>query len=181
MDLADVFAIDGHDGAGKSTLARWLAGNVNGSYQRPYSGPLGAALMNAGSRGDVPTIVALGEEGISNGLKAAGAVRPIILDRAWITLASFVDWPTFASAWRLWIPTVVCWADLPTTLSRLSQRSEESESVARHRHYLGKYLALAEHTASLVIRTDLYAISECQDMLTGWLLKNPSPPRILPK
>lgn len=178
INITGVFAIDGHDGAGKTTLARWLATSIGGSYQRPFHGALGAALLDAANHGNAARVIALGEEGIRNALTAVGAVRPVILDRSWMTVASLVDWETFAPVWHLWIPTVLCWADLSTTLDRLDKRTEQTESIDSHSHYLDIYRSLAKRTNSFVVRTDLNSTHQCHDILISWLKGNPSQPRI---
>lgn len=163
-----ILAVDGHDGTGKTTLAMWLAKQVDGTYQRPFSGALGAALLNAANRGDVTQVIALGNEGIDTAISAAGDRRPIVLDRCWMTVASLVTWTEFSSAWKCWIPTILCWADLETTVSRLNQRAEEPETVESHRHYLRVYCELAERTDSRILRTDLNSLDECKSILLDW-------------
>jgi hypothetical protein len=176
IDLSGVFALDGHDGSGKTSLARWLAASVNGTYQRPFSGALGGALLRAGERGDVATVIALGEEGIGNAISAAGSGRPVILDRGWMTVASFVQWEQFYPAWRLWMPTALCWADLTTTLERLGRRAEKAEDAATHSGFIEIYRGLAERTGSCVVPTGLLVESQCRDALAAWLRSRPAPP-----
>lgn len=176
INLSGIFAVDGHDGSGKTTLARSLAASVGGSYQRPFHGSLGDALLSAGKRRDTAGVIAIGEKGIGNAIAAARAVRPVILDRAWMTIASLVDWGEFSRVWRLWVPTALCWADLATTLDRLDQRFEERETTDTHRHYLDVYRRLAEGTRSYIIRTDLSSELECHELLMGWLEGHPELP-----
>jgi thymidylate kinase len=177
-DLNRVYALDGHDGAGKTTLARGLADRLNAAYQRPFHGALGAALLQAAEQKDQAKVIALGQEGIESALTAAGADRPIILDRGWITVASLVDWQIFNPAWHYWIPTALCWADLATTLQRLEKRKGElSETIEYHQHYLGVYQSLAECSGSFVVRTDHNSADQCLDLLTDWVKGSPAPPR----
>lgn len=178
IDLSGVFAVDGHDGSGKTTLARQLAASVEGSYQRPFHGSLGIALLSAGNRGDVAEVVGIGEEGIRSAIAAAGPVRPVILDRAWMTVASLLDWKEFSAIWRLWPPTALCWAGLATTLDRLEQRSEQQETIDSHRHYLAVYRFLADRTKTYIVRTDLHSEPQCHALLMEWLRLNPAPPHI---
>jgi energy-coupling factor transporter ATP-binding protein EcfA2 len=168
-----IVALDGHDGAGKTTLARALAERVSGSYRRPFHGPLGAALLDAAARGDFDRVITLGEEGIRTAAKAS---VPVVLDRGWMTVASLIDgsrFPTFAARWHWWIPTALCWADLPTTLERLGRREDAVETTASHRHYLAVYRDLAERTGSVIVRTDVNSTQACVEKLAEWFLRDP--------
>jgi len=179
IDLPGIFAIDGHDGSGKTTLAHWLASQTNASFQQPFRGEPGSALLRAASGGDASKVTAVGQEAVMTAIAAAGTVRPVILDRAWMTVASLVEWKAFGRSWRLWMSTVLCWADLPTTLDRLAQRSEPGETVDWHSHYIELYRSLAERTGSYVIRTDVNSTSESCDLLLRWFKRNPLPPKLI--
>jgi predicted ATPase len=165
-------ALDGHDGAGKTTLARALASRMGGIYRRPFHGILGTKLLKAAERGDFQTIVALGEQGIDAALASEGIVLPIVLDRGWMTIASLIEprrLPEFMSRWNRWIPTALCWADLQTTLQRLSGRNEPFVAVAKHEEYLAIYLALAKRSMSPIVRTDLHSERSCLEFLLSWV------------
>ena len=169
IDISGVFAIDGHDGSGKTTLARALAQRTNGSYQRTFQGLTGEALLIAAKRGEVEEVVRVGEEAISRAIAAAGSVRPIVLDRGWMTVASLIGWNRFSSLWHLWIPTALCWVNLAITLDRLARRGEPPETNDTHAHYLREYRSLAHHTRSYVLRTDLNSESDCLQLLLMWV------------
>jgi hypothetical protein len=168
IDVAGVFAIDGHDGAGKTTLARWLAINTGGMYVRTFYGTYGSTLLSAADNDDTALVLTIGEAAICNAISTAGAVRPIILDRAWMTVASLIDWHLFMPRWSMWIPTVLCWANLDTTTSRLGQRNEQPEAIDIHRKYLDVYRSLAIMSDNYVLRTDLNTVEQCQELLMAW-------------
>jgi hypothetical protein len=172
MTLPQIVALDGHDAAGKTTLAHALADKLGGVYRRPFHGSLGAELLRAGERGDFDRVIAIGEEGIGTALEAAGECKPIVLDRSWMTVASLIQpelLSTFFAGWQRWIPTALCWADLPTTVRRLEHRTEPEQTIATHQQYLAKYLKIAKHSASPVIRTDLYSEQSCLKFLLKWI------------
>ncbi len=167
-----VIALDGHDGAGKTTLARALAEHVSGVYARPFHGAIGIALLEAGAAGDLDRLIAIGERAIGAALDTAGERRPVVLDRGWMTVASLstrAQFEAFAARWRLWVPTALCWANLSTTLARLADRDEGQETVASHRYYLDVYRSLAERTDSLIVRTDIESSQRCLDILSEWV------------
>ena len=68
-------------------------------------------------------------------------------------MASLVDGGDFHDSWTLWIPTILCWADLPTTLARLAERDEPAESVARHEYYIARYKEIAEANGCPMVDT----------------------------
>lgn len=173
-----VIALDGHDGAGKTSLAGALASQIGGTCVQPFSGTAGRALLNAGIRGDAEALVTIGTEAIEKAISSVPGTNPIILDRGWMTAASFVPASDFFfSTWKRWIPTTLCWADLENTLSRLSIRQEErSESVNWHRSYLDSYMKLAKDSGCPVLRTDLLDSEECLRRLVTWAESAPEKP-----
>jgi len=157
-----VIGLDGHDGSGKTTLARSLAAHLAAEYARPFAGATGAALMRAGEAGDLRETIAIGQEAMARVLARANPARPLVLDRSWLTVASFCPWDEFASHWSHWVPTILCWADVPTTLERLAQRGDRDRfrPVAWHRQYLARYEALAKAAGVPIVRTDDVSVDE---------------------
>jgi hypothetical protein len=169
--LGGVVAIDGHDGAGKTTLARALVDRIGGVYRRPFHGALGAALLDAAERRDLDRLIAVGSDGITQATRDAGTPPLIVLDRGWMTVASHVDrkfCAAFTARWSLWMPTALCWADLTTTLGRLGTRTEPPEARESHRRYLAIYRALARRAEATIVRTDRHSERACLDALVEW-------------
>ncbi|MCW8091148.1 hypothetical protein [Alteromonas sp. ASW11-130] len=174
--MMKVFALDGHDGAGKTSLAQALAKQVGGVYARPFGGETGARLLSAGNDKRVDELVTIGRDAILKAIRPhIKDSTPVILDRGWVTVASFVaDKPAFFKQWTLWCPTTLCWIDLNTTLKRLHTRlhsnspqyqDEQAEKLCWHRHYLAIYFELAERFNLPVLRTDQHAFQPCLDKL----------------
>jgi thymidylate kinase len=149
-----VLGIDGHDGSGKTTLAENLAGRLGGSYRRPFSGQMGREFLAAGESGEFSRAIELGAAAIDRAISEPDLRAPVVLDRSWITVASVTPWDLFSRQWTHWLPTMVCWCDLETTLRRLAQRSEKSADVAWHEHYISRYQELANIGRCPLIRTD---------------------------
>lgn len=141
--IEGVVGIDGHDGTGKTTIAGNVAAQLGMRYLRPFGGHRGLELSRASAEGNTQEVLRIGAAALNDALQSAAGRGPAIFDRSWLTVASLVDDAEFHATWTLWIPTVLCWADLPTTLARLAQRDEPEESEARHRYYIAKYKTIA--------------------------------------
>ncbi|MFL6164076.1 MAG: hypothetical protein ACJ74U_17885 [Jatrophihabitantaceae bacterium] len=174
--LTGVIGLDGHDGAGKTTLAVALAGVSGSAYVRPFSGAVGRELMAAAEKADTAAVAEIGRTALSGALADHG--RPLVLDRSWMTVASLMPATEFAACWSIWIPTVLCWSALPATLERLASRSEEPRTAAWHRHYLERYLAISEQFGVPVLRTDDRTPAECLALLLSEFA--PARPRVNP-
>lgn len=161
-----ILALDGHDAAGKTTLAARLAERIDGRYVRPFGGSYGSSLIDAYKRGRDADVLAIGHEALSVALAAAAPADRLVLDRSWVTVGTLVPAEVFAESWRLWIPTALIWCDLETTLARLSARSdEEMETREWHARFLDLYLARFKIRPGPVIRSDLEGEEQCSDRL----------------
>ena len=165
-----VIALDGHDGSGKTTLAKKLATALGGITLRPFAGQSGTALLEAGQQQDVSRLVELGSTAIRACINSADPDMPIVLDRAWLTVASFVpDNADFFKLWPLKIPTALCWVNLKNTQIRLNERTyEQAATLDWHRHYLNTYQVLAERFNIPIIRTDQQDVETCLAQLEHW-------------
>lgn len=167
MTAQQVLALDGHDGAGKTTLARQLAARVGGRYVRPFAGAQGSALMQAYEHGDTERVIEIGAQALGESM-ARSSGEALVLDRGWLTVSTLVPQPLFAARWNLWVPTVLLWCDLRTTLQRLGMREEEAPESSRwHEEFLAVYLQRRELRDGPVLRTDLLAPDDCLDRLAA--------------
>ncbi|KGJ72226.1 hypothetical protein GY21_16860 [Cryobacterium roopkundense] len=164
QSFAGVIGIDGHNGTGKTTIAQGVARALNASYQRPFAGEHGALLADANRAGDGEAVLRIGSSALTAAIRRNGPTRPIVLDRSWITVGSLLTDEEFYDRWNIWVPTILCWSDLPTTLERLGRRGEQTESADWHEHYIDRYRCMAEDRGCLIVNTgqcsDAEAIAE---------------------
>lgn len=167
-----LLAIDGHDGAGKSTLATALAERVGGEYVRPFAGARGAALIAAWRARQSNKVIQIGREALVAALAEASDAKPLILDRGWLTVATLVPQSDFSAEWTLWLPTALVWCDELTTRARLANRSQQDEEPDDwHEYFLAVYRErLALHPGTIV-RTDLMSEeSAVEELLKAYII-----------
>jgi len=158
--LAGIIGIDGHEGTGKTTIARGVARALNASYQRPFGGERGLLLARADEAGDVDAVLRIGSAALTSAIWRSGPTRPVVLDRSWMTVGSLMTDEDFYDEWQVWVPTILCWADLPTTMARLDRRDEPAKSLAWHQHYIDRYRRMAEDRGCVIVDTSQHSDTE---------------------
>lgn len=155
------FALDGHDAAGKTTLARSLAEATGARYIRPFGGDPGRRLIEAYRDGRHNDVLAIGRAAILSQLQAAAA-DTLVLDRGWVTVATLVPRELFLAEWDLWLPSALLWCDEATTIRRLDVRAaDEHEPDDWHAHFLATYLDRFGLRPGVVVRTDQQSELDC--------------------
>lgn len=161
-----ILVIDGHDGAGKTTLARRLAEDLGARYVRPFSGTEGERMLEAAERGRFAEAARLGREMVRRASRGAG--RGVqIFDRQWMTLFTLLP-ESFWPGWHPLPPTVMCRAGLEATLSRLEDRGQGRADIEWHVRYLDRYESIARRFRVPILRTDQAGESASLAWLRNW-------------
>ncbi|MCH9649695.1 MAG: hypothetical protein K0U98_15760 [Deltaproteobacteria bacterium] len=161
-----ILALDGHDGAGKTTLARRLAEELDAPYVYPFTGSQGSRILTAAEAGEheESQTIAL------HLLRQACDRNPhpiLVFDRHWMTVFTLLP----EAFWEEWQPlpaTTLCWADLDTTLERLGARDEKAMPQSWHRYYIDLYLRLAERFSINVLETHRMTEDEAAERVLLW-------------
>lgn len=147
----DVLVLDGHDGAGKTSIARRLDPEY-GRYAKPFEGTLGDHLAWLASNARWEEVDATARAAVDEIMDRHADALRLIFDRHWLSMFTLLP-----EAYRVrWYPvprTIFCWTTLDTTLRRLDRRGEPVGDVTKHRRYVEAYQALAERYRVPVIDT----------------------------
>jgi hypothetical protein len=90
-----------------------------------------------------------------------------IFDRHWMTVFSMLP-EEYWHSWEPLPPTTLCWADLPTTLERLKNRTQPDDDDFDHPHYLSVYWKLAVTFGCNIVRTDKLDLEESLAAVLAW-------------
>jgi hypothetical protein len=150
-----VFVLDGHDAAGKTTLAALLAERTGARLIRPFEGKLGKLIAWSWGRSEFELADSIARASVRKELASNGGAPALVFDRHWLSLFTVLP-RSFHDAWRPLPPTVLCWTDVETTCRRLAERGEPVGDVRTHEHYCARYRELAaEHGVPVVDTTRL--------------------------
>ncbi|HEY9259625.1 hypothetical protein [Chitinophaga sp.] len=161
-----ILAIDGHDGAGKTTMAILLAQALGAKYLRPFGGTTGAALIEHAEKKEYQQVADLGRAAV-NALLQENDQDILVFDRHWMTIFTLIP-EAYRQDWLPVPPTTLCYAGISTTLQRLAIRTEETFDVAYHTGYMAQYLSLGKTFGANILRTDQHSQEACLAQLLTW-------------
>ena len=162
-----VVVLDGHDGSGKTTLARLAAQRLGGRYVKPFDSTLGdmIAWLCAEKRFDLADQLA--RASIGKILAENSDSSLLVFDRHWLSM--FTLFPMeFRDSWFPLPTTMLCWTDLETTRRRLSARGEDPSGDWEHEHFIGLYRSLAGQFDVPIIDTTCESVEESLARIVGW-------------
>jgi hypothetical protein len=163
-----VFVLDGHDAAGKTTLAALLAERTGARLVRPFEGKLGKLIAWSWGRGDFEVADTIARASVRKELASNGDARALVFDRHWLSLFTVLP-RRLHDAWQPLPPTVLCWTDVETTCRRLAERGEEVGDVRTHAHYCAVYRELAAEHGVPVVDTTRLGVEEAYAVVAAEL------------
>jgi hypothetical protein len=151
MPVPRILVIDGHDGAGKSSLAGLVARRLGWAAARPFTGAVSAAFYRCLARDDPDQLHAIARRAVAR----LEALHPggVVFDRHWLTMLSVLP-PSLHGRWLPPPPTLLCWTDPVTTLHRVSARGETRRNdLDLHRAHCALFLEHAQRHGIPVLDT----------------------------
>jgi len=164
-----IVVIDGHDGAGKTTLATKLAAELNGRYVKPFGGSLGDMIAWLWQRSRFREADALARAALEMAIAESKEDEILVFDRHWLTMYSVLP----EEYWPGWEPrprrTILCWCDVPTTVERLTARGEPAGEISVHAYYCDVYADLARRFQIPIIDTSALGPDDTLDQARSCL------------
>jgi broad-specificity NMP kinase len=155
-----VLVFDGHDGCGKSTLAKAVAEREGGVVVKPFADSLGDHIAWLWRSKRFAEADALARASVER-VMTSHPERLLVFDRHWATMFSVLP-QGYWHSWHPLPPTVVCRADTSVVMRRLDSRGEDGGDPAVHDHFDRVYTELAGLApAATVIDTTDTPFDEC--------------------
>lgn len=166
MKTQKILVVDGHDGAGKTTIAKRIAEEYGMKYVKPFSDSLGDLIAWSYREGKYSLLNDIAMAAVEKQL-SENKNTDVIFDRHWMSMFSILP-KIYHSGWE--IPTTICcWADIATTLDRLRKRDRMDEEWD-HEHFCLCYKEYAIKYGIMLLDTSLNTDVESNlQLLNGFL------------
>ncbi len=170
MGETRVVAVEGHDGAGKSSVARILADRLNARYVRPFGPPVGAQLSALRDVGAFDEMLTVARRAIHDAVSTAAAPR-VVSDRHWVTVLTMAALRVgdLTSDWFPLPDTVVLWTDVQTTRRRHLQRGESPSALDRDVRYCAAFRRVSRELGLPLLDTTHRTPAETADEVAAVL------------
>ncbi len=170
-----VLAVEGPDGAGKTSIIRRLSERLGATAVAPFSGEVGAAMRALHESGDYEHVHRMALDTLAGILAGQRDTPALVFDRHWLSVLAFTA-PRFLPLWRPLPPTIVCLAEPTVIKARLEARGTTAEELAASDGIVARYRALAAEHGLTVIDTGGATVEESvARMLALWDLRVGAP------
>jgi len=137
-----IIVLDGHDGAGKTTLSMSLANSFDGTYVKPFNDTLGDMIAWLWKNNKFDLADNIARMSIKKILDEYKHSELLIFDRHWMSLFTVLP-HEFREHWLPLPSTILIWANISCTIDRLRKRKEHYGNVKEHSYYIDLYKQLA--------------------------------------
>jgi thymidylate kinase len=165
-----IISFDGHDGAGKTTIAKKVAEKLKFKYIKPFESSLGDLIAWSFRNKKYDFTNKISKLAIEKSV-SENPNTSLIFDRHWMSMFTVLPEQYYAE-WNPLPFTILIWVDWQTTMERLIQKGEKPGSEKEHQYYCDLYLKVADNYGVPVIDTTKHTIDECIDIACGLIDKN---------
>lgn len=159
-----ILVLDGHDGAGKTTLAQALAAKIDGKYVKPFNDSLGDMIAWLYKKKNYELTDIVSRTAIEKIYDENKEVNCLIFDRHWLSMFTVLPEKYFKN-WGNLPKTFLCWADMETTHKRLIDRGEKILKDDNHQYYCYLYKKLAQEYGVTIIDTTKNTVEESLEII----------------
>jgi hypothetical protein len=150
-----IVAFEGHDGSGKTSIAKQVAERLGATYVKPFDGLLGDHIAWCWRQERFELANEVARSAVERQLQLHERDEFLVFDRHWMTMFTVVP----RSMWSDWFPlppAILCWTTVESTRARLLSRGEVDEALLNtHEHYCRLYREIAgTHGVPILDTTD---------------------------
>jgi thymidylate kinase len=157
-----ILAVEGPDGAGKTSIIRLLSQRLGANAIVPFGGAVGAEMRRLHESGAFEQVNRMGLDTVAEITAAHGHSSLLIFDRHWLSVLAFTS-RSFFSLWQPIPPTIVCLADAQVIAERLRARGTTPAELAASGGVLTRYQALAAEYGLPVVNTGGATVEQSVD------------------
>lgn len=168
-----LLAIDGHDGSGKTTLAKLVAKELGGQYVHPFYGQLGDYISWTFRTKRFELTDLVSRSALEHAIEQNSDEQLLVFDRHWMSMFTVLP-EEYHNNWMPLPATVLCWTDLQTTILRLVERGEDP-SGEKHEFYINAYKGMAIKYEVPIINTTNMSLNDSKKMICEFARKSLKP------
>lgn len=166
MKKRRIIAVDGHDGTGKTTIAKKIAKLYDMKYVRPFGGDIGPLVEWSCRHEKYEFLNDLALTAVEKILEE-NKETDLVFDRHWMSIFTILP-EEYHKFWKIPV-TICCWADASTIAKRIAIREGEGVDQWDTEKFIGLYKSYAEQYGIMLLDTSNNDADECMKLVDEYL------------
>lgn len=159
-----IIVIDGHDGTGKTTIAKKLAKELDGVYIKPFDGIIGDIIVWLYERKKYKLLNKISFSILEKCIEENNNANYLIFDRHWLSIYTLLPSKYYNEEFNFPY-TILCTANSKTIIQRLRERNNKEEMNWDNDYFRKKYLEIANNYDLKIIDTSTINIENCINII----------------